>query len=51
MWLFVVVVLVFYDPSTHLGNFVLGQLTDPHCFWASLLGSLPVLSAHYFDSN
>ena len=28
-----------------------GHLTYPHCFWASLLGSLPVLSAHSFASN
>ena len=26
-------------------------LTYPHCSWASLLGSLPVLSAHSFASN
>ena len=30
-----------------LGHFGRGQLTYPHCSWASLLGSLPVLSAHY----
>ena len=34
-----------------LGNFGCGQLTYPHCSWASLLGSLPVLSAHSFASN
>ena len=33
------------------GNFGRSQLTYPHCSWASLLGSLPVLSAHYFASN
>ena len=30
------------------GHFGRGQLTTPHCSWASLLGSLPVLSAHSF---
>ena len=34
-----------------LGHFGRGQLTKPHCSWASLLGSLPVLSAHCFASN
>ena len=34
-----------------LGHFGCGQLTLPHCSWASLLGSLPVLSAHSFVSN
>ena len=34
-----------------LGHFGRGQLTLPHCSWASLLGSLPVLSAHSFASN
>ena len=29
-----------------LGSFGRGHLTWPHCSWASLLGSLPVLSAH-----
>ena len=33
------------------GNFGCGQLTYPHCSWASLLGSLPVLCAHSFASN
>ena len=33
-----------------LGHFERGQLTYPHCSWASLLGSLPVLSAHSFAS-
>ena len=33
------------------GHFGCGQLTYPHCSWASLLGSLPVVSAHSFDSN
>ena len=28
-----------------------GQLTYPHCSWTSLLGSLPVLSAHSFAGN
>ena len=34
-----------------LGHFGHNQLTLPHCSWASLLGSLPVLSAHSFASN
>ena len=34
-----------------LGHFGHGQLTYPHCSWASLLSSLPVLSAHSFASN
>ena len=34
-----------------LGHFRRSQLTYPHCSWASLLGSLPVLSAHSFASN
>ena len=34
-----------------LGHFGLGQLSYPYCSWASLLGSLPVLSAHSFASN
>ena len=34
-----------------LGHLRRGQLTQPHCSWTSLLGSLPVLSAHSFPSN
>ena len=34
-----------------LGHFERGQLPNPYCSWASLLGSLPVLSAHSFASN
>ena len=34
-----------------LSHFWRGQLTYPHCFWASLLGNLPVLNAHSFASN
>ena len=34
-----------------LGHFGRSQLTWPHCSWASLLSSLPVLSAHSFASN
>ena len=34
-----------------LGHFGRGQLTYPHCSWASLLGRLPVLSAHSFANN
>ena len=33
------------------GHFGCGQLAYSHCSWASLLGSLPVLSAHSFPSN
>ena len=33
------------------GHFRCGQLTYQHCSWASLLGSLPVLSARSFTSN
>ena len=41
-----------WDTFRHiLGHFGCGQLTYPHCSWASLLGSLPVLSAHSFTSN
>ena len=45
-----VVVLFFYGPSTVSCHFR-GQLTYPHCSWASLLGSLPVLSSQSFASN
>ena len=34
-----------------LGHFERGHLAYPHCSWASLLGSLPVLSAHSFANN
>ena len=34
-----------------LDHFWCGQLTYTHCSWASLLGCLPVLSAHSFASN
>ena len=47
----IVVVLVFYGPSTLFRSFWARQLTYPSCSWASLLGSLPVLSAHSFASN
>ena len=47
----VVVVLVFMALRHISGHFGRGQLTYPHRFWASLLGSLPVLSAHSFTSN
>ena len=33
------------------GHFEHGQLTYLHCSWASLLGSLALLSAHSFTSN
>ena len=33
------------------GHFGYGELIYPHCFWASLLGSLLVLSAHSFAIN
>ena len=49
-WL-LLVMLVFYRPQHILGHFRRGQLTYPHCSWASLLGSLPVLSAHSFTHN
>ena len=48
---FVVVVVVFYGPLTLFRSFGHGQLTYPHCSWASLRGSLPVLSAHFFANN
>ena len=34
-----------------LGHFKCGQLANPHCSWASLLDSLPVLGAHSLASN
>ena len=34
-----------------LRHFGCGQLAYPHCSWASLLGSLPVLTAHSFAST
>ena len=34
-----------------LGHFGQGQLSYPHYSWASLLGSLQVLSAHSFTNN
>ena len=34
-----------------LGHFRCDELPNPHCSWASLLGILPVLSAHSFASN
>ena len=54
MWLgsFVVFVCWCFTALRHFsGHFGHGQLTCPHCSWASLLGSLPVLSAHSFASN
>ena len=33
------------------GHFGRGLLTYPHCSWANLLGSLPLLGAHSFASN
>ena len=48
----VVAVIVFYGPSTLFVAFrARSALTYSHCSWASLLGSLPVLSAHSFASN
>ena len=49
----VVVVLCWcFTALWHFFNsFRCGQSTYPHCSWASLLGSLPVLSAHSFASN
>ena len=46
-----VVVLVFTTLGHFSGHFGHGQLTYPHCSWESLLGSLPVLSAHSFTST
>ena len=43
----VVVVL----PPFHTFHFRSGQLTYPHCSWASLLCSLPVLTAQSFTNN
>ena len=43
----IVVVLKFYGPSTHFRSF----RARSHCSWASLLGSLPALSAHSFASK
>ena len=34
-----------------LGHFGCSQLTYSHCSWATLRGSVPVLSAHLFASN
>ena len=34
-----------------LGHFERSQLAYPHCSWASLLGSLPVLGIHSFANN
>ena len=39
---------MFYGPSTHFKSL---KNIDPHCSWASLLGSLPVFIAHSFTSN
>ena len=48
----VVVVCGCFTALQHFsGHLERGQLTYPHCSWASLLGSLPVLSAHSFASN
>ena len=39
-------------PIQHIvGHFGRSQLSSSHCSWASLLGSLPVLSAHSFASS
>ena len=46
-----VVVLMFYSLSTLFSHFGCGHLSYPHCSWASLLGSWPVLSANSFASN
>ena len=48
----VLVLSQFYSPSTHFTSFRARSVTlKPHCSWASLLGSLPVLFAHSFTSN
>ena len=41
----------FADLRHFSGHFGRGLLTYPHCSWASLLGRLPVLSAHSFASS
>ena len=46
-----VIVLVFYDPSTHFRSIRARLVNLSTLFWASLLGSLPVLNAHSFASN
>ena len=43
--------LLFYGPSTHFMSFRVRSVTLINYSWASLLGSLPVLSAHSFTSN
>ena len=45
------VVLVFYSPSTYFRSFRARSVNLAHCSYASLLGSLPVLTAHSFASN
>ena len=45
------VVVLFMALQHDLGHFRHCQLTHPHRSWASLLGSLSVLSAHSFTSN
>ena len=47
----VVLYLCFIALRHFSGHFWRSQLTYPLCSWASLLGSLPVLSAHFFRSN
>ena len=42
---------LFYGPSTHFRSFRVRSVTQQHCSWAGLLGSLPVFSAHSFASN
>ena len=42
---------LFYGPSTYFRSFRAWSVTLTTLFWASLLGSLPVLSAHSLVSN
>ena len=51
IWLLLLLCWCFVALWHFSGHFEHGQLTYPHYSWASLLGSLPVLSAHSFASN
>ena len=49
---FFLVWFLFYSPSTHFRSFRARSVTlTTHCSMASLLGSLPVISAHSFATN
>ena len=47
----IVVLLVFYGPSTHFRSFRARSVKPVHTSWAILLGNCPVLCAHSFASN